>query len=130
MDEFEVLWGVGQFNLITNSAMFRQDNITPSSLLGTARQHPGGVSYPRPPEFHGTTFLKQLLVALSNADTRLFAPATAEAQDELLPLLWAYLDKLHPFMWQQSRAFPSSNTEQMVLFQQKQLAMAVSFNPN
>ncbi|MFQ3197289.1 MAG: putative thiamine transport system substrate-binding protein, partial [Paraglaciecola sp.] len=30
----------------------------------------------------------------------------------------------------QGRAFPSSNTEQMALFAQKQLAIAVSFNPN
>jgi putative thiamine transport system substrate-binding protein len=142
MDEFEVPWGVGQFNLISNAALFKQsaenspdalsanNTISPSSLLAAAKRFPGEISYPRPPEFHGTTFLKQLLVALSANDQRLQHAATVEAQAELLPLLWDYLDQLHPLSWQQGRAFPSSNTEQLSLFQQQQLAMVVSFNPN
>jgi putative thiamine transport system substrate-binding protein len=130
MDGFEVPWGVGQFNLIAKPKLFTTVQIDPASLLATAKQHPQLISYPRPPEFHGSTFLKQLLVALSAADQRLYEMATAEAQTALLPLLWAYLDKLHPLMWQQGRAFPSSNTEQMSLFLQEQIGMAVSFNPN
>ena len=130
MDGFEVPWGVGQFNLIANAKVFTQSSITPESLLAAAKQHAGRISYPRPPEFHGTTFLKQLLVALSAEDQRLFAPATAAAQADLLPQLWAYLDVLHPLSWQHGKAFPSSNTEQLSLFHQQQLVMTVSFNPN
>ena len=130
MDGFEVPWGVGQFNLIANGDLFSQTHIDPASLLATAKQYPQRISYPRPPEFHGTTFLKQLLIALSANDPRLYEVATPAAHTALLPLLWAYLDQLHPLLWQQGSAFPSSNTEQMSLFQQKQLAMAVSFNPN
>ncbi|MGY0582980.1 MAG: extracellular solute-binding protein, partial [Paraglaciecola chathamensis] len=76
------------------------------------------------------TFLKQLLVALTNSDPRLFALATPNAQQQLLPALWHYLDKLHPIIWQNGSAFPSSNTEQLALFTQQQLDLAVSFNPN
>ncbi len=137
IEEFEVPWGVGQYNIIANQNIFALNsadkqnlNFTPASILQAAKQHPGRLSYPRPPEFHGTTFLKQLIVALSNNDKRLFEFATPEAQTKLLPLLWEYLDQLHPLIWQQGRAFPSSNTEQLLLFQQNKLDMAVSFNPN
>lgn len=130
IDGFEVPWGVGQFNIIAKGDVFSHSNISPQNLLLAAKRYVGRISYPRPPEFHGTTFLKQLLVALSANDNRLFAPVTDDAQAELLPLLWAYLDKLHALSWQQGKAFPSSNTEQFALFQQQQLVMAVSFNPN
>lgn len=130
IDGFEVPWGVGQFNLMADAKVFQQNTLTPSSLLAAAQQYPGRITYPRPPEFHGTTFLKQLLVALSQNDQRLFVAATTQAQAELLPLLWNYLDQLHPLTWQQGKAFPSSNTEQLALLQQQQLLMAVSFNPN
>ncbi|MFT7313340.1 MAG: putative thiamine transport system substrate-binding protein [Paraglaciecola sp.] len=130
MDGFELPWGVGQFNLIANTELFSQTKIDSVNLLTTAKQHPQRISYPRPPEFHGTTFLKQLLIDLSAQDPRLYEAATPVAQKALLPMLWAYLDQLHPLLWQQGRAFPSSNTEQMALFAQKQLAIAVSFNPN
>lgn len=130
MDGFEIPWGVGQFNIIANENVFAQISITPADILSAAKQQPGRMSYPRPPEFHGTTFLKQLLVALSHNDKRLFELATPESQQQLLPALWDYLDKLHPLLWQKGSAFPSSNTEQLALFQQNQQAVAVSFNPN
>lgn len=135
MDGFEVPWGVGQFNVLAGKDVFPHDTLspdtlTPETLLIAATQNPGRISYPRPPEFHGTTFLKQLLVALSHRDERLYAAATEAAQNKLLPLLWDYLDQLHPLSWQEGRAFPSSNTEQLALFEQQQLILAVSFNPN
>ncbi|WP_412761936.1 ABC transporter substrate-binding protein [Paraglaciecola mesophila] len=135
MDGYEIPWGVGQFNLIANQSLFSAKNlekssISPADILNAAKRKPGRISYPRPPEFHGTTFLKQLLVALTDNDPRLFSLATPEAQQQLLPVLWDYLDKLHPLIWQNGSAFPSSNTEQLALFSQQQLDLAVSFNPN
>jgi putative thiamine transport system substrate-binding protein len=128
MDGFEVPWGIGQFNLIAEDGVFQQSKISATSLLTIAKNNPQTITYPRPPEFHGSTFLKQLLVNLTDADPRLYRPATAKAQ--LLPVLWQYLDQLHPYLWQQGKAFPSSAAEQLLLYQQKNLSMAVSFNPN
>jgi putative thiamine transport system substrate-binding protein len=130
MDGFEVPWGIGQFNLIAENSVYPQPKISAKSLLDIAKKNPKTVTYPRPPEFHGTTFLKQLLVDLTDVDKRLYQLATEQAQKELLPVLWQYLDQLHPNLWQQGKAFPSSAAEQLLLYQQKTLSMAVSFNPN
>ena len=130
MDGFEVPWGIGQFNLIAESEVFQTPQVSAQSLLDIAKKYPKTVTYPRPPEFHGTTFLKQLLVDLTDTDTRLYQLATEQAQEELLPVLWQYIDQLHPHLWQQGKAFPSSAAEHLLLYQQKILSMAVSFNPN
>lgn len=130
MDGFEVPWGIGQFNLIAESSIYPEPRVTADSLLAIAKKHPKSMTYPRPPEFHGSTFLKQLLVSLTKADERLYIAATQPAQDEILPLLWQYLDQLHPYLWQQGTAFPSSSAEQFLSYQQQNLSMAVSFNPN
>jgi len=130
MDGYEVPWGIGQFNLIVEQAVYPQTQVNTKTLLDIAKQQPQQMTYPRPPEFHGTTFLKQLLVDLSAADPRLYQLATEQAKQQLLPLLTDYLDQLHPLLWQQGQAFPSSAAEQLLLYQQKNLNMAVSFNPN
>jgi len=130
MDGFEVPWGIGQFNLITENSVYQQAQVSAKSLLQIAKHNPKKMTYPRPPEFHGTTFLKQLLVDLTDADSHLYQLATKQSQEELLPVLWQYLDQLHPHLWQQGKAFPSSAAEQLLLYQQKTLSMAVSFNPN
>jgi putative thiamine transport system substrate-binding protein len=130
MHGFEVPWGIGQFNLIAENEVYQQPKISAKLLLSIAKKNPKTVTYPRPPEFHGTTFLKQLLVDLADADPRLYQLVTQQAQDELLPVLWQYLDQLHPHLWQQGKAFPNSAAEQLLLYQQKNLSMTVSFNPN
>jgi putative thiamine transport system substrate-binding protein len=130
MDGFEVPWGIGQFNLIAENLVYQQPQVSAKSLLHIAKHNPKKMTYPRPPEFHGTTFLKQLLVDLTDADTHLYQLVTKQSQEELLPVLWQYLDQLHPHLWQQGKAFPSSAAEQLLLYQQKTLSMAVSFNPN
>jgi putative thiamine transport system substrate-binding protein len=130
MDGFEVPWGIGQFNLIAEEAVYPQPQLSAKSLLDIAKKNPNTVTYPRPPEFHGTTFLKQLLVDLTEADPRLYQLASQQAKEQLLPALWQYLDQLHPLLWQQGQAFPSSAAEQFLLYQQQNLSMAVSFNPN
>jgi len=130
MDGFEVPWGIGQFNLIAEYEAFQQPQVSATSLLSIAKKKPQTITYPRPPEFHGTTFLKQLLVDLTDADPRLYQLATTKAQVQLLPALWQYLDQLHPYLWQQGTAFPSSAAEQLLMYQQKSLSMTVSFNPN
>ncbi|WP_239421308.1 ABC transporter substrate-binding protein [Saliniradius amylolyticus] len=129
VDGLEVPWGLGQFNIIARQGLFKGQSMTPESLMAVAKTHPNQLSYPKPPEFHGTTFIKQLLVGLTDNDTRLHQPATAESQRALLPILWAYLDQLHPLLWQQGQAFPSGAAEQTRLLTQGELAMTVSFNP-
>ncbi|MFT4808248.1 MAG: putative thiamine transport system substrate-binding protein [Paraglaciecola sp.] len=130
MDGFEVPWGIGQFNLIAENKVFQPPQVSAMSLLDIVKKNPKTVTYPRPPEFHGTTFLKQLLVDLTDADPRLYQLASEQAQGQLLPVLWEYLDQLHPYLWQQGKAFPSSAAEQLLMYQQKNLSMTVSFNPN
>lgn len=94
-DGAESPWGGAQLTFIARKASTPTPPADPHALLVYARQHPGKVSYPRPPDFTGTAFLEQLLLALTahpealkNAPDSTFAQVTAP--------LWDYLDTLHP----------------------------------
>lgn len=129
VDGLEVPWGMGQFNLIAREKTFPQKEITPQQLLQYAQDHPGRLSYPKPPDFIGTTFLKSLLQALTDNDERLYQPATDKAAAELLPELWNYLDQLHPLLWEKGKTFPQSSAQQLQWLADGQLHVAFSFNP-
>ncbi|MDV6317003.1 ABC transporter substrate-binding protein [Idiomarina sp. HP20-50] len=127
----EVPWGVGQFNLISRPGVFKQQQISAERLLDAAWDNKGRISYPKPPDFHGTTFLKSLLLSLQPQQRELFQqPVDSVDAKELTQPLWDYLDKLHPLLWQQGENFPSSAGEQISYLANGQLLMAVSFNPN
>lgn len=127
----EVPWGVGQFNLLAREQVFTQQALTPELFLQAAQRFTGRFSYPKPPDFHGTTFLKSLLLALTPEQAHLFQqPAQQVNAAELTAPLWRFLAELHPHLWQQGRRFPASVGEQINYLAQGQLVMAVSFNPN
>ncbi|MDP4299258.1 ABC transporter substrate-binding protein [Leptothrix discophora] len=63
VDGLEAPWGMAQLTFYGDAP--RLGGAPPRSLaalLDWARRHPGRFSYPRPPQFHGTTFLKQVLL--------------------------------------------------------------------
>lgn len=128
--DLEIPWGMGQFYLLTCAGCLVGEQMSAQQLLEYAQANPGRISYPRPPEFHGTTFLKMLARDLVEDEDVFQQPvADVNAAATLAPL-WRYLEQLHPLLWQVGEAFPSSAAEQLNLFAQAQLHMAVSFNPN
>lgn len=127
---FEAPWGVGQLVFIHDTASLNNPPNSFAELLSYAQAHPNRVSYPRPPEFHGTSFLKAALVELSNNDPALAKPVTPQAFAQLTPKLWAYLDNLHKVAWQKGRRFPTSSEHMIQLLDDGQLDLAISFNPN
>lgn len=132
VEGLELPWGIGQFHLIVRSSAlqtFIQDGkLQPQQLLEFAQQHPQRVSYPKPPEFHGTTFLKSLLIALHD-DSKLFTQPPGNDSKVALETLWSFLDQLHPSLWRDGIDFPSGAAFQQQMLANGQLDVAVSFNP-
>ena len=107
---------------------------TPPQDLGAfaalAAKNPGRLSYPRPPDFHGTTFLKQVLLGTAPDPTALTQPATdAVFQTQTKPL-WAYLDALHPNLWRNGQQFPNTAAAMTQMMADGELLMSLTFNPN
>ncbi|HET8816700.1 MAG TPA: ABC transporter substrate-binding protein [Pseudidiomarina sp.] len=132
VEGFELPWGIGQFHLIVRSSLLQEftqnGQLSPQQLLAFAQRYPQRVSYPKPPEFHGTTFLKSLLHALHN-DSELFTRAPSVTSRLALEPLWAFLNQLHPLLWREGQDFPSGAAFQQQMLANGQLDVAVSFNP-
>ncbi|MEI8171838.1 MAG: ABC transporter substrate-binding protein, partial [Rhodoferax sp.] len=69
VDGLEAPWGMAQLTFFADSKRVPSPPRSMTELLAFAKTHPGRVSYPRPPDFHGATFLKQALLEV-NTDRR------------------------------------------------------------
>lgn len=130
VDNLEAPWGMAQ--LVFMADMKRVDE-TPRSmldLLDFARDNPGRVTYPAPPAFHGTTFLKQALLELAADRAPLYNPVDDADFDTVTEPLWAYLDLLHPLMWRNGETFTSGAPEMTQLLNDGEIVLSLSFNPN
>jgi putative thiamine transport system substrate-binding protein len=95
-----------------------------------AEDHPGRFTYPAPPDFIGTTFLKQALIELAEDRSVLQSAAGEAAEFERVTApLWRYLDALHPNLWREGEAFPASGPAQKQMLNDGALDIALSFHP-
>ena len=60
-DGLEAPWGRAQLVFIYDQSRLSQPPKSMDALLNHAKNNPERVTYPEPPNFHGTTFLKQVL---------------------------------------------------------------------
>lgn len=129
VDGMEAPWGMAQFNFIYDSAVIDEFPRDLQGLLAWAKANPGQFSYPLPPDFLGSTFLKQALIELSGYDAALKDAPSDTKFDQLTAPLWNYLEALHPHLWRQGRSFPASGPAMRQLVDDGELAIMVSFTP-
>jgi putative thiamine transport system substrate-binding protein len=129
-DGLEAPWGVGQLVFIHDTQKLNNPPASFSELLSYAKAYPNRITYPKPPAFHGTSFLKALLIELTNNDETLSQPTEKVDFQLITAPLWKYLDELHTVAWRKGTQFPSGSAETLQLLDDGQLDLAITFNPN
>jgi putative thiamine transport system substrate-binding protein len=122
-------WGTVQFSFYYDTEAVAETPANPAELLAWAQENPGRFTYPQPPNFLGSTFLKNLLAYTVDDRTVLAAPlAEADAQTALAPL-FDYLDALHPHLWRSGRTFPANQAALRQLYGDGEIIIGFANNP-
>ena len=100
-----------------------------AALLDWATANPGRFTFPQPPDFLGSTFLKQALYELTPDPAVLLAPAENANYDAATAPLWDFVDALTPNLWRGGRAYPQSGPRQLQLIADDEIDVAISFSP-
>jgi len=126
----EAPWGMAQLTFFADRAKTPNPPRSTAALLEFAKANPGRVTYPKPPQFHGTTFLKQTLFDLGADRAALYKPFDAAAFAKITEPLWKHLDALHPHLWRSGKQFPANAATIRQMMADGELSLALTFNPN
>ncbi len=127
---YELAWGGARFTLFHDARAGQEPAPDdPQALLRWIQAHPGRFTYPQPPDFLGTSFLKQLLLLLTSDRDRLRAPVGSDFAAVTRPL-WTWLEAARPYLWRAGRVYPRSGPEQLRLLGDGEVDWAMSFNPS
>ncbi|MDZ7922428.1 ABC transporter substrate-binding protein [Rhodoferax sp.] len=130
VDGMEAPWGMAQLTFMADRKRTPKPPRSLAELQAFAKANPGRVTYPRPPNFHGTTFLKQLLVDSSEYRSAFYKPVAMESFAKATAPLWATLDQLHPHLWRAGKQFPQNAEAMRQMLADGELHLALTFNPN
>ncbi|MGQ0486625.1 MAG: ABC transporter substrate-binding protein [Hyphomicrobiales bacterium] len=130
VEGLEAPWGMAQLTFFGDGARISSPPASMIELAAFAAAHPGRVSYPAPPDFHGTTFVKQALIEAMPDAAPLRQATAKEDFVRLSSPLWSFLDRLHPHLWRGGEQFPQSQAQLKQMLADGELLMALTFNPN
>jgi len=126
---YESPWAMAQLVFEYDTARLPAPPKTLGALVEWIRANPGRFTYPQPPDYLGTTFLKQVLYGVmadpallqSSVDDAGYGAATAP--------LWAMLDDIHPHLWRKAAAFPANEPALAQLLADGETDISFAFNP-
>ncbi|MCR9220327.1 MAG: ABC transporter substrate-binding protein [Alphaproteobacteria bacterium] len=124
----EAPWGMAKIVFPYDSARIEETPNSLKELLAFAQANPGRFTYPAPPDFTGSTFLKQALYELATDADALLDPA-GESFDAVTAPLWDFLDALDPVLWRGGADYPKSSADQIRMLDNGEIDIAISFNP-
>jgi putative spermidine/putrescine transport system substrate-binding protein len=118
VDGAESPWGSAQFQFVhdrerTDAAELPR---TYAELAEWIVANPGRFTYPAPPSFHGTRFVKQWFYELSGGPDRWVEGFDEDGYREAAEPLWELLDDLRPHLWRAGETYPNDIADLDQLF--------------
>lgn len=129
VEGLESPWGSAQFVMIYDSTRTPKPPRTVVALLQWIRDHPGRFTYPAPPDFTGSAFLRHIFYHVAgpdslwqhNYDNRAFRDAASQT--------YALLREQKPHLWRNGQTFPESPLRLSQMFADGEVDFSMSYHP-
>ena len=125
----EAPWHKAQFTLVYDSARVATPPTSMAGVLQWAQAHPGRFTYPSPPDFTGSVFLREVFYSTSGGYTKIPSQFDQGAYDRLTPGLWNVLQGVAPSLWRQGRTYPRDSVALDRLYADGEVDMTMTYGP-
>lgn len=127
VEYMESPWGSSQLVMIYDSARTPEPPKTIPALLIWIREHPGRFTYPAPPDFTGSAFLRHIFYHESGSSRRWQGPYTKKDLKMSADKTFTTLKELKSALWRGGRTYPESPVKMDTLFADKEIDFSFSY---
>jgi len=98
-------------------------------LLELARANPGRFTYPAPPDFTGSAFVRNIIYDIVGFEAINNAPAEKAAILAVIQPALDFLNALEPYLWERGTTYPADVAALDRMFAEEQLLWSMSYTP-
>ncbi|MCF8114321.1 MAG: ABC transporter substrate-binding protein [Desulfotignum sp.] len=129
VDGYEAPYGKAQFVFEYDTARIDTVPTTIDELKQWIKNNPGRFTYPQPPDFTGSAFVRHVFYAVTGGHEQYMAGWDPDLYKTNAPLLWDWLNEITPFLWQKGRTYPRDSAFLDTLFARGEVALGMSYHP-
>lgn len=126
----EAPWGKAQFVMIYDSEKVQDPPRNMDELEDWVADNPGEFTYPSPPDFTGNAFVEQVLYDRAGGPEQFQEPFDEQVFEQEAPAVYEYLNGIESDLWRSGETYPESSTALEELYQNGEVSLSMSYNPN
>ena len=126
----EVPWSRAQFAFAYDSAVTQEPPRSIPELIDWVAANPGQFTYPAPPDFNGSVFVRHVFYHAAGGVENLLGPFDQAKFDEVAPEAWRILNEMEPHLWREGQTYPTSITQLNELFANGEVALNMNYEPS
>ncbi len=130
VEGFEAPYGKAQFVMIGDTAKIGTMPVDHQALLALAKANPGKITYPAPPDFTGSAFVRNLIYDVVGYEAFMTVKPEKEAVKALIQPALDYMIELKPYLWREGKTYPATNALVDQMYSDGELYMTMNYNPN
>jgi len=130
VDGCEVPWNTVQFAFAHDSATLADPPRSMGELLAWIKANPGRFTYPAPPDFTGSAFVRHVFIHAAGGPDTLLGPFDQTRFDAVAAKSWAILNEIEPFLWRKGQTYPTTLVQLNELFANGEVALTFNYDPS
>jgi putative spermidine/putrescine transport system substrate-binding protein len=129
VDGCEAPWSKAQLSFVYNSAAMPNPPTSVAGILAWAHANPGRFTYPAPPDFTGSAFIREVLYSTAGGYANVPARYSTRAFSAVTPTLYRTLAELTPVLWHRGDTYPANSDQLDTLYSTHQVDMTMTYGP-
>jgi putative spermidine/putrescine transport system substrate-binding protein len=123
-------WNRAQFAFAHDSAQLPAPPQSIPALLDWIRANPGQFTYPAPPDFTGSVFVRHVFYHAARGAENLLGDFDQARFDAAATETWRILNDLEPFLWREGATYPTTITQLNDMFANSEVAFTMNYDPS
>jgi len=129
VEGYESPYGKAQVVMIYDSAKVPEPPATIDDLVEWIKANPGKFTYPAPPDFTGSVFVRHICYWATGGYEQFLGEFNQDLFDQKMPACWKALNDIEPYLWRKGQTYPEDHTRLEDLFSNGEVYFDVSYSP-
>ena len=127
VDGYEAPYGKAQLVFMYDKEKVPNPPKDYKELLDFAKENPGKVTYPAPPDFTGSAFIRNIIYDISGYKT--FLEIKDKNLEQAVDPAIRYLETIKPYLWRKGETYPATIAQLNNMFVDGEVLLGMSYTP-
>ncbi len=125
---YEAPWGKVQFVFTYDSSKIENPPRSLAELEQWVKENPGKFTYPAPPDFTGSAFIRHMLNETSDDYSAYLNGFDQKLIEKEAKGVWAALNRMKPYLWREGTSYPQSIAQLDQLYKNGEVWMTMGYD--